>query len=257
MTPTRRDVLRGAGLAVAAGAGASVPAVAQTGDYPHLDAKPEHVTLTYDEPTLLQYAPRLIFEEEAREKFIALYGWTATSPEYGLDWHVYVAKYTNQEGAVDGGFLGFSDTHLGDTEWYYVGVDPETGETDRVVYDAYHWLAGKLRAGEITLDGTHPVAKIVSPWHPYKHFGIDESRATAIESVPDLTEQFEPMLANGLAGSLQPGTVVDPARMDIGGRSHWWRNTIGEFSFDAVYAETLYILGFAGADSVDSGALEI
>lgn len=257
MTHSRRDVLRGAGLAVAAAGGASVPAAAQSGDYAHWDTQPEHVTLSYSENTLLDYAPRLIMEPEAREKFIALYGWTATSPEYDLDWHVYVAKYTNQEGTVDGGFLGFSDTHLGDTEWYYVASDPETGETDRVVYDAYHWLAGKLRASEITLDGTHPVAKVVSPWHPYQHLGIDEDRAVAVDSVPDLTERFDGMLANDLAESLQPGTAVDPARMDIGGRSHWWRNDVGDFSFDAWYASMLYRLGFAGADSVDSGALEI
>jgi hypothetical protein len=257
MTQTRREFLRGAGLAVAAAGGASMPALAQEGEYPHWDAQPEHVTLAYDEQTLLNYAPRLIFEQEAREKFMGLYGWTATSPEYDLDWHVYVAKYTNQQGVSPFGAIGPSDSHLGDHEWYYVASDPETGETDRVVYDAYHWLAGKLRASDITMDGTHPVAKIVSPWHPYSHFDIDEKRAVAIESITDLTAKFDGILANGLAESLQPGTAVDPAWMDIGGRSHWWQNTVGEFSFDAFYAKLLYDLGFAGADSVDSGALEI
>ncbi len=257
MTPTRRDVLRGAGLAVAAAGGASVPAVAQTGDYAHWDAQPEHVTLSYSEDTLLDYAPRLIASQETRDKLIGLYGWTATSPEYDLDWHAYVATYTHQDGTVDSGIFGFSDSHVGDTEWYFVASDPETGETDRVVYDAYHWLAGKLRASDITLDGTHPVAKIVAPWHPYRHVDIDASRATSVESVGDLTDEFGAMLANGLDEDLQPGTVVDPARMDFGGRSHWWRNDIGDFSFDAMYASLLYRLGFAGADTVDPGALEI
>jgi len=257
MSPTRRNVLRGAGLAVAAAGGASVPAAAQTGDYPHWDAKPEHVSLAYSEGTLLQYAPNLIFEQEAREKFIGLTGWTATSPEYDLDWHVYLAEYSHQEGVSSGGGFVPSDSHLGDHEWYYVASDPATGETDRVVYDAYHWLAGKFRAAEITLDGTHPIARVVSPWHPYQHLGIDEDRAVAIDSVSNLTERFDGILANGLAESLQPGTAVDPARMDIGGRSHWWRADIGDWSFDAFYAELLYKLGFAGADSVDSSALEI
>jgi len=255
MTYTRRDVLRSAaGVAVAS---VTLGSVTGQSDYAHLDAKPAHVSLTSNEDVLLTYAPKLIFEQEAREKFIGLYGWTATSPEYDLDWHVYVAKYTNQEGTVDGGLLGVSDFHLGDTEWYYVASDPDTGETDRVVYDAYHWLAGKLRAANITLDGTHPVAKIVSPWHPYRHVTIDESRAVTIDSVGDLTEQFDAMLANGLAERLQPGTVVDPAQMDIGARSHWWRNDIGDVSFDAIYASMLYRLGFRGADSVDADALDI
>lgn len=242
---TRRDVLRGLGLAVAAAGGASVPALAQS-DYPHWDAKREHVTLRYEEQTLLQYAPRLIFEQEAREKFQYLRGWTATSPEYDHDWHVYVALYTNQEGFGP-------DTHLGDTEWYYVASNPDTGETEQVVYDAYHWLAGKLGAEDITLDGTHPVAKVVSPWHPYAHSGVDADQAVAIDEIGDLTERFDGMLANGLAESLQPGTVVNPSWMAPGGRTHWWRNDVGDFSFDAMYARTLYRLGFAGADSADRG----
>lgn len=257
MSYSRRDVLRGAGLAVASGVGASMPTVAQSSDFAHWDAKPEHVSLAYSEDTLLQYAPKLILEQEAREKFIGLYGWTATSPEYDLNWHVYVAKYSHQEGSVENGPFGLSDSHLGDTEWFYVGANPESGKTDRVIYDAYHWLAGKQLASNITLDGTHPVAKVVSPWHPYRLANIDADQAVAIDSVGDLIEQFSAMLANDLAESLQPGTVVDPAWMDIGGRPHWWRNTVGEFSFDAFYATTLYRLGLAGADSVDSSALEI
>jgi len=255
MTYTRRDVLRGA--AGVAAASMTVGTVAAQEEYDHWQAQPEHVSLTFSEDTLLDYAPRLIAGQETWDKFIGLYGWTATSPEYDLDWHVYVATYTHQDGTVEGGFFGFSDSHVGDTEWYFVASDPETGETDRVVYDAYHWLAGKSRASDITLDGTHPVAKIVVPWHPYRHVDIDASRATTIDSMGDLTEEFGAMLANGLDEDLQPGTVVDPARMDFGGRSHWWRNNIGDISFDAMYASTLYRVGFGGADTVDPDAVEI
>jgi len=257
MSYTRRDMLRGVGLALVAAGGASVPTMAQTGNYSHWDAKPDHVTLSFNEATLLDYAPRLIFDQEAREKFIGLSGWTATSPEYDLDWHVFLARYSHQEGVSPMGALGPSDHHLSDNEWYYVASDPETGETRKVVYDAYHWLAGKLRASDITLDGTHPVSKIVSPWHPYQNLGIDEDQAVAIDSVDNLIERFDGMLANGLAESLQPGTVTDPEWMDMGGRTHWWRADIGDWSFDAFYAELLYKLGFAGADSVDAGALVI
>lgn len=249
MTQTRRRLLRGLGLAAAAAAGASVPTTAQSEEFPHWDAQPDHVTLTFDEPTLLDYAPRLIFEQEAREKFQYLRGWTASSPEYDYDWHVFVALYTNQEGVLG------PDSHLGDTEWYYVASDPDTGAVEQVVFDAYHWLAGKLDAENITLDDTNPVVDVVSPWHPFSHTDVDPDAATTFDTVGDMTETFDEMLADGLAESLQPGTVVDPATMAPGGRTHWWRNDIGEFSFDAAYAETLYSIGLAGADEVDSGAL--
>lgn len=252
MSHTRREVLRGLGLAATAGVGATIPAAAQErGDFPHWDAQPDHVTLRYDENELLEYAPRLIFQQEARQKFQGLSGWTATSPDYDYDWHVLFADYTNQEG-----LLG-PDSHLGDTEWYYVASNPETGETERVIYDAYHWLAGKLTTASITLDENHPVAAVVSPWHPYRHFDVDLEQAVAIDSVDDLTEGFDGMLENGLDQDLHPGTVTNPATMDIGGRTHWWKNTISGFSFDAWYATLLYDLGFAGADSVDPGALEV
>jgi len=255
MSYTRRGVLRGA--AGVAAASMTVGTVAAQQEYEHWQAQPDHVSLTYSEDTLLQYAPRLIFEQQARDKFNGLTGWTATSPEYDLDWHVYLAQYSHQSGLSSGGLFVPSDSHLGDHEWYYVASDSKTGETDRVVYDAYHWLAGKLRTSDITMDDTHPVAKVVSPWHPYRHFDIDEDQAVAIESITDLTDTFDGILANGLAESLQPGTVVDPARMNLGGRSHWWRNDVGDFSFDAFYAKVLYDLEFGGADSADSGALEI
>lgn len=250
MSHTRRDVLRGAGLAAAAAAGASLPAAAQA-DYPHWDAQPEHVTLSYAEQTLLNYAPRLELEQEAREKLQGLWGWTARSQEYDLDWHVYTALYTHQEGLSPLG-TALSDSHLSDTEFYYVGVDADTGETQQVIYDAYHWIAGRLPAESITMDGNHPVAKVVSPWHFYSHPNSSASTATAFDEIGDLTERFEPLLSNGLAESLEPGTVVDPATMTA--RDHWWRSMVGEVSFDATLASVVYDFGLVGAESADSGA---
>ncbi len=251
MNQTRRDVLRGAGLAVAAAGGATVPALAQSGEYEHWDAQPEHVTITYDEETLLEYAPRLVFSQEAREKWRGLWGWTATSPEYELDHHVYVALYTHQEGLSPFARM-LSDSHLGDTEWYYVLSDADTGETQQVVYDAYHWVAGRQDPSSITMDGEHPVAAVVDPWHFYAHEGVDGDSATAIEEIEDLTEEFGPMLSNGLAESLEPGTVTDPATMQA--RDHWWRDTVGGFSKDAMLASLVYDLGLIGANETDSSA---
>lgn len=249
MTHTRRDVLRGLGLAAAAGMGASVPAAAQS-DYPHWDAQPEHVTLTYDESALLNYAPRLVMSQGASEKFRDLWGWTAASPDYDHDWHVYVALYTHQEGLSTWG-RWLSDSHVGDTEWYYVGVNPETGETERVIYDAYHWVAGRLSRSALTMDGEHPVAKVVDPWHFYAHGDVNADAAAAADQIKDLTENFGPMLSNGLAEDLHPGTVVDPATMTA--RGHWWRTGATGFSVDAAIASAAYSAGWIGAESTDSG----
>ncbi len=257
MTSTRRGFLRGAGLAVAAAGGATIPAAAQTeGDWPHWDAQPDHVTLQYSEGELLDHAPRLIFEQEAREKFMGLSGWTASSPDYDYDWHTYVAQFTHQEGISPFARL-LSDSHLGDTEWYYVAADPDTGETERVVFDAYHWIAGRRTTSTLTMDGQHPVSRCVSPWHFYSHANTPVEDAVAIEEVRDLTARFDGMLENGLAEDLQPGTVVDPETMDIGGRNHWWKSTVGDWSKDAALASTVYSLGFAGADDADASALTL
>lgn len=217
-----------------------------------MEQKPEHVSLTYDESTLLDYAPRLVLSSDARAKLRDLWGWTARSPEYDRDIHVYVALYTHQDGI---GTIGqwLSDSHLGDTEWYYVLSNPNTGETERVIYDAYHWVAGRQSADTITMDGQHPVAKIVDPWHFYAHGSVDAASATAVDEVKDLTAEFGGLLANGLAESLEPGSVTNPETMTA--RGHWWRSTVGEWSYDAALAMAVYDIGWVGAEQADSSAL--
>ncbi len=250
MTFSRRDVLRtGAGVAAAS---VTVGTATAQAEYDHWQAQPDHVTLSYSEPTLVDYAPRLVLSQEAREKWRGLWGWTATSPEYDLDYHVYVALFTHQDGVGSLGQL-LSDSHVGDTEWAYVLADPETGETRRVIYDAYHWVAGRQGSSSITMDGQQPVGAVVSPWHFFRFSGVDTDAATAFDEVDDLTAEFEALLSNGLAESLEPGTVTNPATMQA--RNHWWRSTIGEFSTDALLAQAVYSIGWVGADQADSRAL--
>ncbi len=250
MSYTRRDVLRGvAGVAAGSVAVGTVDAQEESD---HWQAQPDHVTLTFSEPTLVDYAPRLVLSKEAREKWRGLWGWTATSPEYDHDHHVYVALYTHQDGLGTIGQM-LSDSHLGDTEWYYVLSDPDTGETKQVIYDAYHWVAGRQTASSITMDGEHPVASVQDPWHFYAHQNVDADAATAFEEVNDLTEEFGGLLSNGLDESLEPGTVTDPATMQA--RTHWWRSAVGDFSTDALLASAVYQLGWVGADKADSSAL--
>jgi hypothetical protein len=228
--------------------------MAQTGDYAHWDAQPEHVTIGYDEQTLLEYAPKLVLSQEARQKWRGLWGWTATSPEYDLDHHVYVALYTHQDGL---GTVGqwLSDSHLGDTEWFYVLSDSDTGGTQRVIYDAYHWVAGRQSADSLTMDGQQPIARVIDPWHFYATQGVNADAATTVHEIHDLTAEFEPMLSNGLDESLEPGTVTDPATMQT--RTHWWLSTVGGWSYDAMLASLVYDLGWVGAGKADSSATSL
>ncbi len=55
MSYTRRDVLRGA--AGVAAATVTVGSVAAQEENEHWQAQPDHVTLAYDEPTLVNYDP--------------------------------------------------------------------------------------------------------------------------------------------------------------------------------------------------------
>jgi len=244
---TRREFTRGIGVAAVAPTMASVV----RGD--HFDHQPDHVTLTYDESKLLNYAPRLEMAQEAEEKFMGLWGMTATSQEYDDDIHVYAALYTHQDGLSPFGRV-LSDSHHGDTEWYYVASNPDTGEVTQTISDAYHWLAGKLSASAMTMDGTHPVSRVVSPWHFYSHADVTAENATSIDEVADLTSRFQTLLNNGLEDDVQPGTVVNPTLMDIGGRTHWWKDSFRNWSRDAALARTAYKLGFAGAEDVRSPA---
>jgi hypothetical protein len=243
-------VLRTAGAAaLGTGVVASTVSAATDAVQEYYDAQPEHVTLSYDADALEAYAPYLSMESQAREKFLGLWGWIARSAEYEHDVYCYVALYSHQEGISP--LAGpLSDSHYGDTEWYYSLVDPDTGALADVVFDAYHWIAGKRSASTIPTDGEHPVANVVSPWHMFNHTATADE-AFAVDGVADLTAKFPALIENGLDESLEPGTVVNPDRMTLGGRSHWWRDTVDGWSFDAAYARTMYRIGWYGADSAN------
>lgn len=191
----------------------------------HYDAQPSHVSLTYDKPTLEKYRPELVFREEAREKFIGLYGWVATSPEYDTGICVYWASYTHQDGVSP--FWGMlSDSHLGDHEPIQVEWDRDTGEVKCVRASIYHWTKGEVPGHEAAMNGTNPHLEVVSPWHQY----TAATRSGVLPEVKDLTEHFEGWLDNGLEEPLEPGTSTNPWSMAT--RSHWWRTKRG-WSFDA------------------------
>lgn len=240
---SRRQFLKATGTVALA-----TTTTAGTAAADHYEHQPQHVSLEFDQAFLEKHRPKLVFEKEAREKLIGLFGWVARSNEYEHDVCVYAASYTHQEGLSPFSAAlaaPLSDSHLGDHEFYYCFV-AEDGTLDHVSYDAYHWIAERRTTDTIPVDGTHPVAKVVSPWHMFNHATTADQGE--LVDVDDLTTEFQAWLDNGLEDPLAPGTVVDPATMSMGGRPHWWRNDVGSFSFDAAYATALYRAGFLGAE---------
>ena len=227
--PSRRAFLSrlgAAGMAVAGLTTLSGPAAALARD----EYKPDHVTLSYDQALLERYRPRLVFEDDSRDQLIGLYGWYATSPEFDTDVAVYWASYTHQTGVTD------FDSHYGDHEPLYVFVNSTTGEVQRVVYSAYHWLKGTT-----VTDREHPQFAVIHPWHHY----IQTTTEGVLVGVDDLHSVFDSWLTNGLEEDLATGSVVNPWSMLS--RGDWWRRGSFGLSRGELLASVYYRLGLHDA----------
>lgn len=206
--PTRRQVLAAVGIA-------GTVAVTGRASASHPTARPEAVTLSYDEATLKQYRPKLILRNLDVEP-LALHGWVARSPDRETDVCVYWAEYTHQNGVSE------YDSHFGDHEPVYVAVDSESGAVREVVASVYHWLRGRTTTP--TLDGQHPLLRVISPWHHYTA-AAEVGQAVALAN---LDESFDGWLANGLESDLHVGSVTNPwVMLGADGRTHWWQDTAG------------------------------
>lgn len=220
----------------------------------HPDAVPEHVSLEFDKAILEAYRPRLQ-TANLSVKPNALYAWSAYSAEYDLDWHVYWASYSHQEG-VSG-----IDSHYGDHEPCYVGVDSESGEVEQIIYSGYHWLAARAPRSAITFDGQHPCLDVIEPWHQYALASEAEGQLVAVKDLGAAIDDadsdqtaFEAWLANGLEEDLDVGSVVNPQTMTR--RPDWWATgTAGLPSLNNIYVRALLAAGFRGADASDTSRI--
>lgn len=206
--PTRRQFLTTFGAAALGSAALSTPAAAE-----HDEAKPEHVTIEYDEDWLQTYRPLLTFEGDAHDKLIGLYGLKATSPEEDTDVAVYWASYTDQQG-----WLGPTDSHFGDHEPCHVYVDSDTGDVVEVIASIYHWLAGSGSPPSLPMEGKQPRLGVMDPHHQYRAAGEDENTVTV--TLRNLVDAYDSWLANGMEDDLAVGTVRNPWLMQS--RESWW-----------------------------------
>lgn len=235
-------MLRRGGQAAAVATGAATLASPAAAAPSWRDRVPEHVSIEFDEDALDTYRPALNLRDVDRGRLIGLYGWTARSPEYDTDAHVFWTSWTHQTGVTS------YDSHRGDHEPFYVFVDSETGDVESVTFSYYHWNAQHSTAPPL-YDGTHAQAYVVSPWHQYQL----DATATEFVDVLDLTGDFQAWLDNGLAESLGDDLVVEPWRMRT--RGYWWKNNPLGFSFTSLRLSAQYSLGIARDGGPFSGWL--
>jgi len=225
-TTSRRSILAAAGGLLAGAGGAATSASVATAD--HGAAQPDHVTLSYDQDTLEQYQPYVDISAGAEIRPTEWAAWTATSPEYEYDVHVYFLYWPSQ-------ITGRSaDSHRRDREPVYVFVDSETGEIRETAYTAYHWFRWRERRPSTHVpdsgDEEHPTFRVVEPWH---HYLQTDEVGEAFPVAPLGTEDGEPLatdeqttyeqwLDTGWEEDLHPGAAQNPDSMRF--RETWWRD---------------------------------
>lgn len=249
MKPTRRTFLAG-GAALAVG---SRPVAAQSKST-LAEETPEHVTREYDEALLEKYQPYLVVRDLGSNTPTALFAYVARSPEYDHTVLVYWAEYPFQDGVSPfGGSL--SDSHFGDHEPVYVVVDEELDELVEVVYSGYHWMAAGTRAPTATTDatGVHPTLHVVDPWH---HYFQTPEEGVAVELRHLSDDVLQAWLDNGWDEHIHIPSLTTPWVMTgRNGRSDWWQDDVGTFSFEATLRSFYLRIGWYGADGIDTDEL--
>lgn len=226
--------------------GAVGGAAAAESSFDHRSAKPDHVTLTYNESALEEYAPALVTRHLEQDP-AAVYGWKATSPERDTDVYVYFTFYPVQRGYSE------YDSHPMDREPVYVYVDD--GEIVRVQYSAYHYLRGELPGSAVKIqDGTHPTLRVAENYHHYYPSNLSGDPPSHVENLgaEPGSGTFDAWLANGWAAGLDPGSATNPWSMRD--RADWWRDGTLGVSAAAIGAQVDLILGTE--TTVDFGVAE-
>lgn len=210
-------------------------------------AKPDHVTLEYDEATLSKYRPRLITRHlETKPSY--LYGWVARTEEWDLDVACYWAWYEGQISDVK------PASHQGDREPIYVGFDTDSGEVKQVAVDGYHYFNAYYDGDDVSFqdgDEFRPTFHVQKPYHFYSSGG-DGGEDVNLE---DMTAQYPDWWKNGW-NVYQRSVVVPWLMLGSGRRSDWWPPDVGPVSIEGTLRKGWFWAGIRGADDADSEALD-
>lgn len=223
-------------------------------DDPLQEETPEHVRRSYDEDLLKRYRPLLVTRDLGSNTPTALFAYVSRSPEYEHTILSYWAEYPFQEGVSPfGGDL--SDSHFGDHEPVILSVDEQTNELVEVVYSGYHWMAAGTQAPPVVENetGIHPKLGVVNPWHHY-YQTPEPGVEVPLKHLSD--DRLQGWLDNGWDEHIHIPALTTPWVMTgRNGRSDWWKDDVGTFSFEATLRRFYLRLGWYGADGVDADEL--
>lgn len=169
--------------------------------------RPEQVSCSYDESELKAYQPDTYVGHLDVEPS-ASYGGIYSSPERETDVYVYFLRYPRQDG------LTSMDTHVDDREPVYVLVDDRTGDVERVIYSAYHYLKATKTPSSLSMNGSHAQLYVVNPWHQY----APSSASGSLVRLKNYCEAVDDWHANGWKASVEATT--NPWTMTH--RDSWW-----------------------------------
>lgn len=230
---TRRELLSSAG-AVLVGAGALVGTASAEIDS---EAKPDHVSITFDEERLERWQPRLTLSLEASNSLTGVYGYVATSEEWDHDVLAYWARYAYQDGWLPW------DSHQYDHEPAYVFIDSDAEEPappealELVVYTGYHHYSASFAPDEGDLSSsrqsdaeTHVSLDVVSPWHHYQRAEAGVGTLPELRSWPSARSEWS---AYGFYEGTSREAVDAPHTMID--RESWWADGTTDARFAALW----------------------
>lgn len=211
-------------------------------------AKPDHVSLEYDEATLQKYRPRLITRHlEIKPSY--LYGWVARSNEFDTEIACYWAWYEGQQASVQ------AASHRADREPVYVVFDPDSGDVQEAVVDGYHYFAARYTGDAVPFqdgDEYRPTFHVQKPYHFYSGGGDGGEDV----DLKDMNDRYPDWWKNDWHVH-QRSVVVPWVMTGSNGRSDWWPDDVGSWSYEAALRDAYYTVGWYGADDVDDGALVV
>lgn len=175
-------------------------------------------TCSYDETDLREYQPETAIDHLS-EQPSASYGGIYSSPDRDTNVYVYFLYYTTQDGWTP------VDSHELDREPVYVIVDKNTGEVQRILYSAFHYMKGDTTRSNLSMNGTHVQLHVVDPWNHYEPKATEGS-FPELENYCTVVDQWQ---ESGWQAA--PEAVRNPWTMTD--RASWWeedsvRNTVAE-----------------------------
>ncbi len=185
------------------------------------DAKPDDVTVVYDERRLWRYQPKLKADQQTRADITGMYGFVAESESEDT----YACCYWLLTDSGEAPTFANPNSALGGHIPIYVFVDEASGEVVDIVYASWQWLAADLEPSEETLTTdradypTHATFELVDPYNVLRHVEDSGGYFASLKSLPDDRSAW---INNGWYESASATAIENPWVMRNSDREGWW-----------------------------------